>query len=63
MLNRYFFYTVAFLLVLVGILTQTYSLFGLSLVLAVAVGVITELYDNKRDEKYKKYNVNHQLKH
>ncbi|ARU62176.1 hypothetical protein CBW65_15065 [Tumebacillus avium] len=63
MLNRYFFYAVCFVLVVVGIISQSYALLGLSVVAGIAVGILTELYDNKRDEKFKHLNANHQYKH
>lgn len=63
MLNRYFFYAVCFVLVVVGIISQSYALLGLSVVAGIAVGFLTELYDNKRDEKFKHLNANHQYKH
>jgi hypothetical protein len=61
--NRYFFYTIVFALVVASVITKSYLLFGLSLVAGIAIGFITELYDNKRDEKFKHYNAKHQYKH
>ncbi|ASS75981.1 hypothetical protein CIG75_14100 [Tumebacillus algifaecis] len=63
MLNRYFFYAICFILVVVGIISQSYALLGLSFVAGIVVGLITEFYDNRRDEKFKHLNANHQYKH
>jgi len=62
-LNRYFFYTLVFVVVVAGLLTQSYAAVGITLLLAIALGVLTEMYDNKRDEKHKHNNVHHAYKH
>lgn len=62
-LNRYFFYALAFLVVVGALISQSYAVFGISLVVAIAVGILTEFFDNKRDEKFKHYNAKHQYKH
>ncbi|MFD2170947.1 hypothetical protein [Tumebacillus lipolyticus] len=62
-LNRYFFYAICFILVIVGIVSQSYTLLALSFVAGTIVGLITEYYDNRRDEKFKHLNANHQYKH
>ena len=62
-LNRYFFYSLAFLVIVGALIAQSYALFGISLLVAIAVGILTEFYDNKRDEKFKHYNAKHQYKH
>ncbi|MGB8957008.1 MAG: hypothetical protein WCC10_16685 [Tumebacillaceae bacterium] len=62
-LNRYFFYALAFLVVVGALIAQSYAVFGISLVVAIAVGILTEFFDNKRDEKFKHYNAKHQYKH
>ncbi|MBL0388188.1 hypothetical protein JJB07_16340 [Tumebacillus sp. ITR2] len=61
--NRYFFYTIVFALVVASVITKSYLLFGCSIVAGIAIGFITELFDNKRDEKFKHYNAKHQYKH
>ncbi|MCX7571460.1 hypothetical protein OS242_16045 [Tumebacillus sp. DT12] len=63
MLNRYFFYTLTFIIVLVGIATKNYAIFGLTILIGVALGFMTEYFDNRRDEAFKHHNANHQYKH
>lgn len=63
MLNRYFFYSVAFLVVILSIATQSYTLLVGAILGGILLGFVTEYFDNKRDEKYKHYNVKHKLDH
>ena len=63
MFNRYFFYTLTFLIVVAGIATKNYAIFGLTILIGVLLGFITEFYDNRRDEAFKHNNANHQYKH
>lgn len=62
-LNRYFFYALVFLIVVVGLATRSYTTVGITIVLGIVIGFTTEYFDNKRDEKYKHYNSKHQLHH
>jgi hypothetical protein len=62
-LNRYFFYAICFIMIIVGIISQSYTVLGLTFVAGIAIGFITEYYDNRRDEKFKHLNANHQYKH
>ena len=63
-LNRYFFYTIVFAIIVASVITKNYALFGASIVIGIALGFLTEMYDNKRTEKYKQYNhTKHQYKH
>jgi len=63
-LNRYFFYTLVFAIVVVSVLTKSYTVLALSFLAAIAIGFLTELFDNKREETYKHYNHEiHNYKH
>ncbi|HEU4964336.1 MAG TPA: hypothetical protein VFV52_10880 [Bacilli bacterium] len=61
--NRYFFYGLAFVIVILAIVTKSYALLVGALVAGVVLGFTTEYFDNKRDEKYKHYNAKHKLHH
>jgi len=63
-LNRYFFYTLVFAVVLASIITKSYAVLGLSFLGAILLGLLTEFFDNRREEKYKHYNHEiHNYKH
>lgn len=62
-LNRYFFYAIAFVLVVIGIATQSYTVVGIGFVVGLLIAFLTEYFDNRRDQKYKHYNSKHQLHH
>jgi hypothetical protein len=52
-----------FAIVVVALIKQSYAVLGITLLLSIALGFITELYDNKRDENHKHNNVHHAYKH
>ena len=62
-LNRYFFYTLVFVVVMAAMLLHNYALIGITVLAAIALGFVTEFYDNRRDEAFKHHNANHQYKH
>ncbi|GAX90940.1 hypothetical protein [Effusibacillus lacus] len=61
--HRYFFFSVVFALVLVGLISKSYLLLGGALLVSLAVGIWIEKVDNKRDEKFKHHNAVHNYHH
>lgn len=56
---RYVLFGLVFGLVLLGLFTKSSAIVLVSVVAAVVFGLITEKFDNSKDEKFKRYNEIH----
>lgn len=61
--TRFFLFTLVFLLIIAGLVSQSYFLLGVSLILGIILGVIVDKFDNFRDEKHKHVNQNFNYHH
>ncbi|SFU58408.1 hypothetical protein [Alicyclobacillus macrosporangiidus] len=56
---RYLLFTLAFALVLVGLLTHSYTLLAILAIVSIALAVIGDKIENEPSEPFKHLNENH----
>ncbi|WP_018131156.1 hypothetical protein [Effusibacillus pohliae] len=61
--NRYFFFVLVFASVVIGLVSKSYAVLGITLLASLAIGLWIEKIDNKRDEKFKHHNAVHNYHH
>ncbi|GIM48337.1 hypothetical protein DNHGIG_38860 [Collibacillus ludicampi] len=61
--TRYFFFTLIFVLIIAGLVSQNYTFLGITFLLGILIGGIVDTYDNRRDEKHKHVNRNFNYHH
>ncbi|MCL6515345.1 hypothetical protein [Alicyclobacillus sp.] len=60
---RYLLFTLAFLLVLVGLLLHSYTLLAILAIVAIALAIIGDRIENQPSEPYKHLNEHHHHLH
>lgn len=61
--NRYLVISLVYLLVIIGLVAQSYALLIAAVAASVSIGIWIEKVDNRRDEKFKHRNALHNYHH
>jgi hypothetical protein len=60
---RYVLFSLSFLLIIAGLVSQNYIFLIITFLLAVLLGSITDRFENRRDERFKHVNRNFNYHH